>query len=110
MIKNCCIWILTLLLALRVCAAEESDVSRRFPVDQWAVSYGREHPSAPNRSLLENFAVDLFRAEDGSLMAAGTEMVIFDGSANTSSTIFIGTGAADTKSSARDSFPTLKEK
>jgi hypothetical protein len=75
MIKNCCVWILTLLLALRVGAAEEADVSRRFPVDQWIVSYGREHPTAPNRSLLEKFTVDLFRAADGALVATGTEKV-----------------------------------
>lgn len=73
--KNYCVWLLGLCLALRICSAEEADVSRRFPVEQWTVSYGREHPSAPAQSRLDNITVDLSRAEDGALAASGPEKV-----------------------------------
>lgn len=55
-------------LAARVVAAEAVPP---FPVDQFVLSYGREHPSAPPLSLLTGLTVQLGRTPEGTLVGEG---------------------------------------
>lgn len=61
-----------LLVSTVLFAADEADTSPRFAVEQFTFAYGREHPSAPSLSILDNITVDLGRAEDGALVATGS--------------------------------------
>jgi hemolysin activation/secretion protein len=70
--KNYHVCLIALCATVRLLAADEVDKSPRFPVEQFAFSYGRENAGAPSQDVLGSFAVELGHGDDGALTADGT--------------------------------------